>query len=193
MLRLNIRHALPQTDIRIQHSRVDDSHMIPAQIHTNNRQARSNKTVTQVRMDIDSYPSRHSYGAKNNTDLTREFGQSGIADVQASTSRHAQNMWSFIDNAAKRGNYIQQQYKGKLFEEANKSGGIEARAIPDPRVTVSQPSQVVGESDLGDVTAEISTTPFASIQITTGSAETYLKDQGFIRRWVSQDKYDIYA
>ena len=192
MLRLNIRHALPQTAIRNYQSRIEDSHMIPAQIRTNNQQAQSNKGVTQPQIDIDSYQSRHAYGASNMTDFTREKGQKGISDVQAADSRHVQSTWSLIENAARRGNYVQQQAQQKLFEDAHKTANIEALMIPDP-TTTAQESEIVGESDRGDVTAEISTTPFASIEITPGSAETYMKDPGFIRRWVTQDKYDIYA
>ena len=55
------------------------------------------------------------------------------------------------------------------------------------------PVEVIGEPDLGDVTAEIDTTPSADIHYTNGSASTYLKDQGFIRRWVTMNEYDIYA
>ncbi len=193
MLRLNIRHALPQTDLRIRDSRVDDSHMVPAEIHTNNQQAKSNKGVTQARIDIDSYPSRKSYGYKKMDDFTRENGQKGISDVQSAVSRHAQATWDVIDNGAKRGNYMQQRAENQLFSEAHTHRYLEAQFIPNPRVTLAERSEVVGESDEGDVTAEIDAKSYASIQITTGNAETYLKDKGFIHRWVTEDKYDIYA
>ena len=70
---------------------------------------------------------------------------------------------------------------------------MEAQHIPDPQITLAEPSQVVGESDLGDLTAKIDAKSYASIQITNGSVETYIKDQGFIRGWLTEDKYDIYA
>ena len=193
ILRLNMRHALPQIDIRSRQSTVDDSHMVPAQIHTNNRQARSNKGITQARIDIDSYPSRKAYGYRKMGDFTRENGQQGIADAQAGVSRHAQATWSIIDNAPKRGDYVQQQAEQKIYSDAKKSRYLEAQHIPDPQITLAEASQVVGESDLGDVTAQIDAKSYASIQITRGSAETYLKDKGFFRQWVTEDKYDIYA
>ena len=156
LMRLNIRHALPQIEIRNYQSRIEDSHMIPAKLSaSDNEQARSNKSVTQARIDIDSYQSRHAYGATNMTDFARENGQRGISNVQSADSSHAQKTWSIIDNAAKR--------------------------------------EVVGETDRGDLTLDIETTPYASIKITPGSAETHLKDEGFIRRWLTLDKYDIYA
>ena len=192
LLRLNIRHALPQTAIRNQQSRILDSHMIPAQIHSNNQQAQSNKGVTQPDIDIDSYQSRHAYGARNMSDFSKDNGQEGFSDARSATSRHAQSTWSLIENAARRGNYVQQQAYQKLFEDSHSTAHIEALMIPDPSISV-QESEVVGESDRGDISTEISTTPFASIEISPGSAETYLKDPGFIRRWITQGKYDIYA
>lgn len=193
MLRLNIRHALPQITIRNEQSRIEDSHMIPARLHANSQQARSNKGITQARIDIDSYESRHAYGAKNMDDLTGENGQKGLSDVQRSDSRHAQSTWSIIDNAAKRGDYVQQTERQKLFTEAKQTSELEAMMIPDPTTTVVQKSEVVGEPDLGDVTLDIETTANASIEIRPGSARTYLENEGFIRRWLTQDKYDIYA
>ena len=193
ILRLNMRHALPQIDIRSRQSTVDDSHMVPAQLHNNARQARSNKGVTQARIDIDSYPSRRAYGYRKMGDLTRENGQQGIADAQAGTSRHTQAAWDVIDNGPKRGNYVQQKAEQRIYSEAKKTRYLEAQFIPNPQITLVEPSQVVGEPDLGDVTEEIDAKSYASIQITRGSAETYLKDKGFLHRWVTEDKYDIYA
>ena len=191
--RLNIRHALPQIDIRTRRTTVDDSHMVPAEIHTGTRQARSNKGATQARIDINSYPSRKAYGHRTMNDLTRENGQQGISDAQSGTSRHTQEAWSVIENGPKRGDYVQKQARQKIFSEAKKTRYLEAQFIPNPQTTLAEPSQVVGEPDLGDVTAKIDAKSYASIQITTGGAQTYLKDQGFIRRWVTEDKYDIYA
>ena len=191
--RLNIRHALPQIDIRTRRTTVDDSHMVPAEIHTGTRQARSNKGVTQARIDINSYPSRKAYGHRTMDDLTGENGQKGIADAQSGMSKHTQEAWSVIENGPKSGDYVQKQAEQKIYSEAKKRRYLEAQHIPEPQITLAEPSEVVGEPDLGDVTAKIDAKSYASIKITTGNAETYLKDKGFIHRWVTEDKYDIYA
>ncbi len=193
MLRLNMSHQLPTIGLRINHTTVDDSHMIPAQIHTNDRQARSNKGATQARIDINSYPSRKAYGHRNMNDLTRENGQKGLSDVQSADSRHTQAAWSYIENAAKKGNYIQQRAEQAIYSEAKKTRMLEAQFIPNPQITLSESSQVVGETDVGDVTAEIDAKSYASIQITTGGVQTYIQDQGFLHRWITQDKYDMYV
>jgi len=192
ILRLNMRHAIPQIGIRSRQSTVDDSHMVPAQLHTNNQQARSNKGITQSRIDIDSYPSRQAYGFKKMGDFARENAQRGISDVQSGTSRHTQQAWSVIENGAKRGNYVQQQAEQKIYSDAKRTRTLEAQHIPKPEIT-AEPAQVVGEPDLGDVTVQIDAQHYASIKITPGSAETYIQNEGFFRQWVSQDKYDIYA
>ena len=193
ILRLNMRHALPQIGIRNRQSTIDDSHMVPAQIHTNNQQARSNKGITQPRIDIDSYPSRRAYGYRKMGDFTRENGQKGISDVKSADSSHTQAAWDVIDNGAKRGNYIQQREESRIYSEAKRTVNVEMELIPSPQITLAEPSQVVGEPDLGDVTAEIDAKHYASIKITPGSAETYMKDKGFLHRWVTENKYDIYA
>jgi len=69
---------------------------------------------------------------------------------------------------------------------------FELNLMPEPNITV-QESQVVGESDEGDVTAEIEPVFSPKLNYTPGSAETYLADKGFIRHWVTEGEYDIYA
>ena len=193
MLRLNMSHRLPTIGLKIQHSSVDDSHMVPAELHTENRQARSNKGATQPRIDINSYPSRKSYGFKNMTDFTRERGQKGISDVQSSTSSHAQETWSIIDNAAKKSNYVHDKAEQSIYSESKKRRTLVAEFIPNPQITLAEPSRVEGESDLGDVTVSIDAKSYASIKTTRGSAETYIQDKGFLHRWITQGKYDMYV
>jgi hypothetical protein len=51
----------------------------------------------------------------------------------------------------------------------------------------------VGTPEVGDVTAEIETEPFADIHFKPGSLRTYLQNEGYIRRYVTMNEYDIYA
>ena len=73
MLRLNIRHELPQTTIRNHMGRIDKNAVVPAELHTNSQFAKSNQGFTQPAVEIDNYPSRREWGARNLDDLTREF------------------------------------------------------------------------------------------------------------------------
>ena len=193
MMWLNIRHQLPQTAIR--HTSWDKwnvSASTPAEVHTEDRQARSNKGATQASVNIDSYPSRRAYGARNMTDFTRERGQAGLSGVKSGTSSHTQQAWSNIENGAKKGNDIPARAKNEMFSKYTARNRVDFQLMQGPTITAN-PSRVVGDTDTGDVTAEISTEPFARMDFTQGKVETYMEDQGFIRRWLSDGKYDIYA
>ena len=192
MVRLNIRHELPQIGIRQQLGRIDETSIIQPQIRGTNQQARSNKTVSQPSLDLDSYPSRRAYGARKMDDFTAERGQRGFSDVRSATSRYTQGGWSKIDNAAKRGNDITQNARAEMFSKYEARPVFSFELIPDVAMQ-GHPSEVVGEPDLGDISVDIETAPSARIRYTPGSVEFYLKNEGFLRQWVSEDKYDIYA
>lgn len=191
MLRLNIRHALPQTDLRIRHGRFNSTAYVPAEVHTEFKVARSNKTVSQTSVQLDNYQSRKAWGAKNLTDLIGDFARQALSDVRSGTSRRTQIAWDRAENGGKPGDDIKQQIMQEVHAEPPRTM-VEFELMEGPTITVT-PSQIIGESDVGDVTAEIDTTPFANIDYTPGSVETYLKNEGFIRRWVSVNEYDIYA
>ena len=192
MVRLNTRHELPQISMRTTQGRLDESGIIQPRSQGRNQQARSNKTVTQPSLSLDSYQSRKSYGFRNMTDFTAERGQRGISDAQAATSRHAQEGWSRATNGARRGDDVVQGIKAEVFSDYQARPVFTTAAIPDPQMQGYQ-SEVIGEPDLGDVTVDIQTEPNARIHYTPGSVETYLQNEGFIRHWVSVDNYDIYA
>ncbi|MBQ7704276.1 MAG: hypothetical protein IJT73_02435 [Selenomonadaceae bacterium] len=191
MLRLNIRHELPQITIRNHHGKLDKNAYVPAQVHTEDQQARSNKTVSQPSIQMDSYQSRRDYGARNLTDLTREFGQKGLSDVQTNRSRTTQIAWERAENGGKPGDDIKQQYKNQIHAEEPETL-VEFDLMEGLQIYYT-PAQVIGESELGDVTAEIETEPFADVHFKPGNLNVYLQNEGFIRRWVTMNEYDIYA
>lgn len=192
MVRLNTRHELPQIAMRTTQGRLDESGIIQPRTQGRNQQARSNKTVTQPSLSLDSYQSRKSYGFRNMTDFTAERGQRGISDAQAATGRHAQEGWSRATTGARRGDDVVQGIKAEIFSDYQARPVFTTAAIPDPQMQGYQ-SEVIGEPDLGDVTVDIQTEPNARIHYTPGGVETYLQNEGFIRHWVSMDNYDIYA
>lgn len=191
MVRLNTQHELPQLATRTKQGRLDESGIIQPQVKGNNRQARSNKGATQPpHLSIDSYPSRKAYGFRNMTDFTAERGQKGISEAQSGTSRRSQEAWSRIDNGAKRGNDIVQESKSEIFADCKSQIVFELKTVTNPQIQGYQ-SEVVGEPDLGDVTAKIQTEASANIRYTPASAENYLENKGFIRHWISMGNYDI--
>ena len=190
---LNTRHRLPQISIHQNWSRLDKTAVIQAQAQGNNEQASSNKGATQPTTSIDNYPSRRAYGSRTMNDYTRERGQKGISDARSAASTRTQRAWNFIDGGAKRGNYVAQSYKSVMMSQYQSAKNlVNFSLMQGPNISVT-PSQVVGDSDLGDINVEYQTTSSADIEYTPGSAETQIADKGFIRNWVSEGHYDIYA
>ena len=192
MVRLNTRHELPQIAMRQRQGRLDESGIVQPQIQGRNQQARSNQSVTQSRLSLDSYPSRRAYGHRKPGDLMAEQGQRGKSDVQAATSRHASQTWAKATTAARYGNDITQNIKAEMFSNYEARAVFTIDAIPDAQMQ-GQPGQVVGTPEQSDISVDIQTAPSARIHYTPGSVETYLQNEGFIRHWVSTDHYDIYA
>ena len=192
LVRLNTRHELPQIAIRQTQARLDEAGTIQPQAQGRNQQARSNKTVTQPSLSINSYSSRRTYGHRTMNDLTAEQGRRGISNAKSATSSHSRKAWAAATNAAKRGDDISQNAKAEIFSDYQARTVFELNFVQDPQMQ-GQPNQVIGEPDLGDISVDIETAPSARIQYTPGSVETYLQNEGFIRHWVSYDNYDIYA
>ena len=193
MLRLNIRHELPQIGMQINRGTLDRAAVVKPQIHTNNRQAKSNQWITQSEMDMNTHESQYITGKRTMLELTRERGQKGVSDARQSTSRHAQTAWSRIDNGAKRGDDLASQFRSQLFRDAVAETVFSLEWTKGAEIQLVAESQIIGEPDLGDVTAEIQTAPSADIRTTQGGVRTYIENQGFLRQWVTEDYYDIYA
>lgn len=192
MLRLNIRHELPQIGMQISRGRLDRAAVVNPQVSSNNRQARSNKGVTQSSINLDTHESQRVTGRRTMFELTRELGQKGISDVRQSTSNHTQNAWSRLENGAKKGNDLVSQFRSQLFRNAKAEIIFTLDWTHGAEVYVNE-SQVVGEPDLGDVTMEFQTAPSADIRTTRGGVRTYIENEGYLRQWVTEDNYDIYA
>ena len=192
MLRLNMRTTQPMIGMHTQLGKLE-AHMTPAKLHTENRQARSNAHWTQPSLDIDTYPSRHSYGYTNHTDFAQQYGQQGISDVQAGDSEATQQGWDNIDNGGVPGRHPAiEHYVSKLDQEISKQRYIVAEAIPDPQITFT-PVKAEGEATPGDVTEQIDTEAFAQTNFTPGQVEIYMQQKPNVQRWVTEGKYDIYA
>ena len=192
MLRLNIRHTLPQIGIRNQLSTLS-SHMVKPTAHSDYQAPRSNQSMEQATIEIDSYPSRKSYGARNNEDLVSEFGQKGYSDIRSTISSHTQTAWEMIDSAAKKGNNeIHNHYKQQVSAEIAKRRYMEAQAIPDPIVR-GVPAQLSGDIDPGHYKWSVDVQSMAEVDFNRGNVEIYMRQQGDIHQWVTEDKYDIYA
>lgn len=192
MLRLNMRTIQPMIGMHTQLGKLE-AHMTPAKLHMENQQARSNAHWTQPSLEIDTYPSRHSYGYTNNTDFAQQYGQQGISDVQAAISKVTQQAWTNIDTGGMAGRHpVVERYQSDLSQKISRQRYLVAEAIPDPKITYI-PIKAEGEPIKGDVTEQIDTQPFAQTNFTPGQVEIYMQQKPDVKRWVSEGKYDIYA
>ena len=181
MLMLNMRFTQPMIGMHTQLGKLE-AHSTPAELHTEGRQASSNRHWTQPSLDIDQYPSRHAYGNDNHRDFAQKYGRQGFADLAKTTSRWTQEAWDNVENSGKRGKKpVEQRYDSKLRQEIEQSKNWHI-------VT-----EAVGEPDLGNVSVKIDTEAFAKTNFTSGKVEVYMQQKANVERWVSEGKYDIYA
>ena len=192
MLRLNIRQTFTQIGIRTQPSTLS-THYKPPEAHTEYVAPRSNMGTTQPKLDINSYPSRHSYGHSTCDDLTKAAGQRGLQDLQAAIKRHNHEGLAMANSGAKRGHdEIAAQAKQHIAQEISKRRIIVAQHIPNPEIHYT-PGQLVGTPDPGKYDWTVDADYKADVNFTPAKAETYIAQQGSVRQWVTEGKYDIYA
>lgn len=189
---LNIRHTLPRIGIdmqistlssRIQKPTVDSAYHAP----------RSHLSAGPITMDVNTYPSRRSYGARTMADFTREHGQQGLSDIRSTTSRHTQAAWAMVDRGARKNHdEIAAQADQALAQRVGRQRRIEVQAIPDPEVRI-HPSELQGDIDPGSWDYQIHTADKADVTYNRGHIDTFLEERGSIHGWVTEGHYDIYA
>ena len=192
MLYLNVRHTLPMIGMRSQKNTLDAGINQPSYDQTS-QQARSNKGKTQPKIDIDSYPSRHSYGYTNHTDFARENEQEGLSGVQQGTSKHTQMAWALAEDGPKAGRQVGIEFAKRDMEtRVTRQRTLVAAHIPAPEIHVD-PGETHGAPTPAKTTPHWHTEGMARLSFNRGSVETYLQQKGDIHSWVSEGKYDIYA
>ena len=90
---VNIDQKLPRIGIRQQQAMGLKNGYVPAEMHRDYEPPLADMGVSLVKVDIDCYPCRKAYGYLNNTDFAQTYGQQGLQDVAAATSRHTQEGW----------------------------------------------------------------------------------------------------
>ena len=189
---LNIRSTLPVIGMRIQYNSLESGIRQP-RYEQETQQARSNRGVTQPKLSIDSYPSRHSYGYTNHTDFARENLERGMSEVRKGTSKHTQMAWALAEDGPKPGRQVALEFiRNDVKSIADQNRYIVAQAIPDPEIRFDV-GEAVGTPTIGRTTPQWHTDAQARIHYNRGSIETYLQQKGDIHRWVSEGKYDIRA
>ena len=128
---LNIRSTLPIIGMRIQYNSLESGIHQP-RYEQETQQARSNRGVTQPKLSIDSYPSRHSYGYTNHTDFARENLERGMSEVRKGTSKHTQMAWALAEDGPKPGRQVGIEFaKRDMENRMTQQRQLVAAAIPD--------------------------------------------------------------
>lgn len=183
---------MPRIGIRTQLSKLE-THYVKAELHGDYQAPRANAGWTQPTLEIDSYPSRHAYGFTNHEDFAREQGQKGLQELQQGMSRRNSLAQDMVNNAARPGrNVIAEQAKQELSSRISRQRYLDVQAIPDPTMRLT-PVKAHADPDPGHYTTSIDTESMAKSDFTRGQVETYLRQKGDIRRWVTWGKYDTYA
>ena len=189
---LNIRSTLPIIGMRIQYNSLESGIHQP-RYEQETQQARSNRGVTQPKLSIDSYPSRHSYGYTNHTDFARENLERGMSEVRKGTSKHTQMAWALAEDGPKPGRQVGIEFaKRDMENRMTQQRQLVAAAIPDPEIHF-EVGRAVGEPTVGHTTPHWHTESRPHLHYNRGSVETYLQQKGNIERWVSEGKYDVRA
>lgn len=190
---MNVRHQLPTTGIRQTQAKLNSAPFKQAEIHTNQKFAKTSQHATLVKVDIDQYPCRKVFGYRKPEDYAREKGQQGLENVKAITSKHTQGAWDAAKNAARPGHNVPiEEAKANLRNQVIKWPQWTMTDIPDPVFTVI-PSRIEGSMDPGSTDLDIQTTDKPDFDYTPGKAETYMKDKGFIRMWMTKGYIDVEA
>lgn len=189
---LNTSHSLPVAASRSRLSTLSTP-MDQATSTSKTQFARSNQYATLVTIDIDTYPSRHTYGFSTMSDFCREGAQRGQRDIAQATSRHTQEAQQNVESVGKKGAAARAvaAYANRFWGSVTQTRRIEIQSIPDPILTVN-PSRVEGDIDPGSREYTIDTRAGlpSSTEFNKGYIEGYLKDEGYIRRWISIGSYD---
>lgn len=195
MLYLNVSSSLPKIATRSQLSHIG-AHAKEAELHTHYRAPRANVAPKGLKLEINTYPSRHSYGFTTMSDFCREHRDKALQDIVETTSKHTQAAWDVIENGAKPkkhvGAFFPSRAKQDLRAEVMKQRYISVQAIPDPEVHIT-PYHVAGDIDPGECSVDITTAPDgrAAFEFNKGNFEIYTDRAGSFRMWVSEGKYDM--
>ncbi len=193
MTYLNMRQTMPMVGWQTHRFKLKTS-TVPTKMQAKQREATLSVGATQVRIDIDSYESRKTYGFRKDADLCADFKAAGFSGVKQGTSRRTKEAWQALDHAARPGaDFFQKQAKAKIDAEIKEQKELTLAIVPLPKITV-YPSEIKGSPpDLGEHAIDIRSEPFADIVYEPGKIDYYMQAKGSVRMWTSIGHYDIYA
>ena len=189
MPRLNIRQTLPQIGVRQTQCKMEMT-TTKAEVHTTYQPPKS-VGWTQPKTETNSYESRKVLGARNNEDYAAERAQEGVAKLRENISKHNSDAQAIITRGARKGSKIMAELaKNIIASECQPPAGVEMIIPPNPTIE-SQRSETSGKMDPGSYDISVKPAePFAHGKFTPAHAETYMKQEGSIDRWITYGEYD---
>ena len=191
-LNLNVRQTQGMISVKTTLGKLE-SHFGQPKMDGHYEAPRSGVYATQPSIEIDTYPSRHSYGFTNHSDFAKEAQQKGFEGASEGRSRRTQEAWNYIENAAKPGrNVPQEMAQSKLRDNFRVKRHMVAQAIPDPKIT-GHPSELQGSNDRGDISLKITPPAKAPTNFTPGHVDIELTQAADTHRWISMGHLDLRA
>ena len=190
MPRLNIKQVLPQIGIRSSQCKMEMT-TTQAEVHSKYTPPKG-VGWSQPKSETNPYESRKAYGARNNKDYAAERAQEGISKMRQGMSKRNADAQDMIKRGAKKGTNLPAEHaKSDMMAKFHPSKGLEMIIPPPPTFQVTQKSETTGEMDPGSYKTTITPADaFAHGKFTPAQAETYIKQEGSIDRWITYGEYD---
>lgn len=188
MLCLNIRSTQPQIGLNVNHGVLDmKSRDADIQVEEH-RPATVGIWPDSAVIEVDAAACRDVYADKRLTTMMREYAQKGLQALQEYTAKQAQIGTQFLKSGHKV-DVPAMLAKQSVTESSNVEIGL--ANVPAPIITVRN-NKMQGRIDPGSFKLKITEHPVEN-NYTPTTVKSYIEQQGSIRMWVTEGKYDIYA
>lgn len=187
MLFLNIRSTQARIGLDINRGHMN-IHSPRGEWHMEHEPAQCNLSVGRTTVELNSKPFYEALDRYKPDALYRKYAQEGRQGVLEGISRRMHEAEMFNKNGA-RTNVIAQIGKQALYEPYKLVVGLEI--TPPADLTVHK-GELQGSNDVGSLKKEYELPPI-QFDYTPATVQTYLQQQGDIRMWVTEGRYDIYA
>ena len=190
---MNIRHELPTIGINQQHAKLQSAPFTAPELSVDYTAPQGDFSFTQATIDIDQSACWDARGFKTPTALMRDAAAKGEQSIKAVTEKYSSGAWNAARNAAKEGGAM----FGRIARQNMMSEVIAwptwvVQQVPAPEISVT-PSQPTGQPDTSHTDINWNTTTEVNKDIRTGSAQTYIDNQGFLNMWMTVGYVDISA
>lgn len=187
MLFLNIRSTQARIDLNINRGRMDIN-APRGKWHMQHENAQCNLSVGRTVVELNSKPFYEQLERYKPDALYRKYAQEGKQGVIEGIERRMQEAEMFNKDGP-RTNVIAELGRQAIYEPYKLVVGL--KITPPADINVRE-GELQGSNDVGSLKKEYELPPI-DFNYTPTTVNTYLKQQGSVRMWVTEGKYDIYA